>query len=70
MRKDMFGRKGNFAKKLILQRAAGFLMLVLSAVIIWFASNGTTPEDMDCTVVLFTIPAGLCMLLSREVFIL
>lgn len=48
------------------QKVKGVLLILLSAAIIALASQGTTPEERDVTVVLFLIPLGLQLIFSRE----
>ena len=48
------------------QKFMGIVLLVVCAIIIALASQGTTPEDQDISVVLLLIPLGLGMIFTRE----
>lgn len=56
----------NKARRMILQKLMGFVLLIISAVIIFLGFHGATPEDSDVTPVLFTIPLGIMLLRSKE----
>jgi hypothetical protein len=53
------------ARKLT-QKFLGLILIVLSAIILYFCAKGNTVQDSDATPVLFTLPLGLYMLFSRE----
>ncbi len=52
--------------KRIKQKIMGVLLLAACAVMIAAASQGTTPQDRDCSVVLLLAPLGLGMIFTRE----
>lgn len=54
---------------LIKQKLIGVLMLLITAVIVWLACSGKTPEDKDATAILLTLPLGIFLLFSRRVVI-
>lgn len=54
---------------LITQKLMGLGLLAISAIVILIASTGTTIEDRDATVVVFTLPLGLYMLFCKDVVI-
>ncbi len=58
-------RKRQFFK----QRLIGLGMIILSMVLIWFIARGVTPEDRDCSFVLFTFPVGVFLLFTKELII-
>lgn len=64
------GRANRRQKVLVKQRLMGVVLLFISAIVILIASGGQTIEDRDATVVLFTIPVGLYMLLAKDVIII
>ncbi len=46
------------------QRVIGFALVFISWIMLVIAATGETPEEQDATAVLFTLPLGLCMMLS------
>lgn len=56
-------------KRFLKQRLIGFGMIVLSLVLIWFIARGVTPEERDCSFVLFTFPVGTFLLFTKELVI-
>lgn len=56
-------------RKVVEQKLMGIALIVICALILWFASTGVTPEDKDCTAVLFIAPIGLYMLFSKQTII-
>lgn len=56
-------------KMMMQQRFLGLAMILISGLIYWLASTGTTPVDQDCTAIFFTLPLGLWLLFSRKILI-
>lgn len=52
--------------RMFLQKMAGFVLLIVSAIIIFMGFQGVTPEDSDVTPVLITIPLGVFLLRTKE----
>lgn len=48
------------------QRIMGFTLVTISVFMLFFASTGKTPEDRDATAVLFTLPLGLYMMITKQ----
>jgi len=48
------------------QKIAGILLILISMAVIVLASQGTTPEEKDVTVVLFILPLGLFLLFTKQ----
>lgn len=66
----MSAKKRARARKLFIQKLMGIGILTISVFVIWFAANGETVEERDVTPVLFMIPLGISLLLSKEVLLL
>lgn len=56
-------------KLLVQQRFIGLALILISAFILWFALQGTAPNDRDCTAAFLTAPIGLWLLFSRKILI-
>ena len=48
------------------QRLMGLVMVLISAAIVALASTGETVEDRDATAILFTLPLGIYMMVTKE----
>lgn len=54
---------------LIIQRAMGLLLLLISGVVLVIAAHGETPADRDCTALLLLVPLSLMLLFSHDAII-
>ena len=52
--------------KMICQKWMGVFFLIMTVLIIWMASQGTTVYDRDATGIFITLPLGLYLLFSKE----
>ncbi|WP_347133973.1 hypothetical protein [[Clostridium] symbiosum] len=48
------------------QRLMGLCMVAISFAILALASTGKTPEDRDATAILFTLPLGIYMMVTKD----
>ena len=48
------------------QRLMGLGMVAISFAILALASTGKTPEDRDATAILFTLPLGVYMMVTKD----
>lgn len=62
-------RGGKVMHKRVLQKLMGLGLLGISVLVVLMACAGKGFEDSDCTVLFFTMPAGLFLLFSRKVWI-
>lgn len=56
-------------KKMILQKLMGIGMLLMSVLVFVMASHAQARGDLDGTPLIFTVPAGLILLFSKECYI-
>lgn len=54
--------------KMIKQRLMGLALVVISVLMLLLASTGETLEDRDVTAVLITLPLGVFMMVSRNIY--
>lgn len=62
-------RNQTYRKKLFIQKLYGLVLIAISAILIYIASQGITVEDRDATAVLITAPLGLYLLFTRKIAI-
>ena len=48
------------------QRLMGLTLVAISVFMLFLASTGKTPEDRDATAVLFTLPLGFYMMITKQ----
>jgi len=48
------------------QRIIGIVLVLLSTLIILLAAQGSTPEEQDITVVLFSLPLGIYAICTKK----
>jgi hypothetical protein len=51
---------------LVPQKILGVVVVAMSILLVYFASQGVTVEDRDCSAILFTVPIGLYLIFSKH----
>ena len=57
-------------QKLLQQRVYACLLLLLSALMLWLASTGTTPTEQDASIVLLTLPMALHLITTKTILLM
>lgn len=52
----------------LVQKFIGISLVLVSIFLLLFAASGKSVEDMDITAIVFLIPIGIYLLMTKEVF--